>query len=65
MLRKSILETVEKNNFKYNSFAILYRTNAQSRIIEESFRKKIIYHTKFTEVFLFIKEKKLKMFLLI
>ena len=36
---KSIVETVEKNNFKYNSFAILYRTNAQSRIIEESFRK--------------------------
>ena len=36
---KSIIETVRKNNFKYNSFAILYRTNAQSRIIEESFRK--------------------------
>ena len=36
---KSIIETVVKNNFKYNSFAILYRTNAQSRIIEESFRK--------------------------
>ena len=36
---KSIIETVGKNNFKYNSFAILYRTNAQSRIIEESFRK--------------------------
>ena len=36
---KSILETVIKNKSKYSSFAILYRTNAQSRIIEESFRK--------------------------
>ena len=36
---KSILENVEKNKSKYSSFAILYRTNAQSRIIEESFRK--------------------------
>ena len=36
---KSILETVSKDHSKYNSFAILYRTNAQSRIIEESFRK--------------------------
>tara|TARA_X000000950_G_scaffold84949_1_gene106888 strand:+ start:12494 stop:14800 length:2307 start_codon:yes stop_codon:yes gene_type:complete len=38
-IAKSILETVSKNQSKYNSFAILYRTNAQSRIIEESFRK--------------------------
>ena len=38
----NILETVHKNNSKYNSFAILYRTNAQSRIIEESFRKNSI-----------------------
>ena len=36
---KSILETIRKNHSKFNSFAILYRTNAQSRIIEESFRK--------------------------
>ena len=36
---KSILETVKKKKSKYSSFAILYRTNAQSRIIEESFRK--------------------------
>ena len=36
---KSILENVDKNKSKYSSFAILYRTNAQSRIIEESFRK--------------------------
>ena len=36
---KSILETVSKDHSKFNSFAILYRTNAQSRIIEESFRK--------------------------
>ncbi len=38
-IAKSILETVSKYDSKYNSFAILYRTNAQSRIIEESFRK--------------------------
>ena len=41
-IAKSILETVSKYDSKYNSFAILYRTNAQSRIIEESFRKKNI-----------------------
>ena len=38
----NILETVKINKTKYNSFAILYRTNAQSRIIEESFRKSSI-----------------------
>ena len=38
-IAKSILETVSKYDSKYNSFAILYRTNAQSRIIEESLRK--------------------------
>ena len=38
----NILETVKINKSKYNSFAILYRTNAQSRIIEESFRKSSI-----------------------
>ena len=36
---KNIRETVNKNKLTYSSFAILYRTNAQSRIIEESFRK--------------------------
>ena len=41
-IAKSILDTVSKNHFKFNSFAILYRTNAQSRIIEEAFRKNII-----------------------
>ena len=38
-IAKSILETINKKHSKFNSFAILYRTNAQSRIIEESFRK--------------------------
>ncbi len=38
----NILETVKINKSKYNSFAILYRTNAQSRVIEESFRKSSI-----------------------
>ena len=36
---KSILETVNEKKSKFSSFAILYRTNAQSRIIEESLRK--------------------------
>ena len=30
----------EAENKNYNDFAILYRTNAQSRIFEESFRRK-------------------------
>jgi len=28
-----------KKNFDYNDFAVLYRTNAQSRVFEEAFRK--------------------------
>jgi DNA helicase-2/ATP-dependent DNA helicase PcrA len=38
-IARNILQTVHKNKTKYSSFAVLYRTNAQSRIIEESFRK--------------------------
>ena len=32
----------KKNNFSYNSFVVLYRTNAQSRIMEETFLRKSI-----------------------
>ena len=34
-----ILDIKSKENKNYNDFAILYRTNAQSRIFEESFRR--------------------------
>lgn len=49
---KQILEIKDKEDKHYNDFAILYRTNAQSRIFEESFRRKgipykIIGGTKF------------------
>lgn len=49
---KQISEIKEKQDKHYNDFAILYRTNAQSRIFEESFRRKgipykIVGGTKF------------------
>ncbi|UQS85597.1 DNA helicase PcrA [Apilactobacillus apisilvae] len=34
-----IKKIIEEKNYSYNDFAILYRTNAQSRIIEETFLK--------------------------
>ncbi len=37
---KQILDMKDKEDKNYNDFAILYRTNAQSRIFEESFRRK-------------------------
>ncbi len=37
---KQILDKREKEDKKYKDFAILYRTNAQSRIFEETFRRK-------------------------
>jgi len=37
---KQIQEIKEKEDKNYNDFAILYRTNAQSRIFEESLRRK-------------------------
>jgi ATP-dependent DNA helicase PcrA len=37
---KQILDIKNKGDKNYNDFAILYRTNAQSRIFEESFRRK-------------------------
>jgi DNA helicase-2/ATP-dependent DNA helicase PcrA len=37
---KQILDIKDKEDKKYNDFAILYRTNAQSRIFEESLRRK-------------------------
>ncbi len=37
-----IMNSIYNNHLKFNDFAILYRTNAQSRIFEESFRKRNI-----------------------
>jgi len=34
---REIKRLIEKENFRYNDIAILYRTNAQSRILEERF----------------------------
>ena len=34
---KEIKRLVEQENFRYNDFAVLYRTNAQSRLFEERF----------------------------
>lgn len=49
---KQIVDIKRNENKKYSDFAILYRTNAQSRIFEESFRRKgipykIVGGTKF------------------
>lgn len=38
----SVFENAMNNQLKYDSFAVLYRTNAQSRAIEDALRKKDI-----------------------
>ncbi len=43
----SIWENAVKNQLKYNDFAILYRTNAQSRAMEDALRKKDIKYRIF------------------
>lgn len=40
-----IQEEHEKHGYKFNDFAVLYRTNAQSRIIEETFLKSSVPYT--------------------
>jgi DNA helicase-2/ATP-dependent DNA helicase PcrA len=42
VVANSIVDTVYQKHKKYNDFAILYRTNAQSRIFEEALRKRNI-----------------------
>ncbi|NBC84416.1 MAG: UvrD-helicase domain-containing protein [Bacteroidetes bacterium] len=42
VVANSILDTVYSAHLKYQDFAILYRTNAQSRIFEEALRKRNI-----------------------
>ena len=40
-----IQEEHDKHGYHYNDFAILYRTNAQSRVIEETFMKSSVPYT--------------------
>lgn len=40
LVASSIMDQVRRSHEPYSSFAILYRTNAQSRVIEESLRKR-------------------------
>ena len=42
LIANEISETRMRNHFHYEDYAILYRTNAQSRIFEESLRKRNI-----------------------
>ncbi|HBH49733.1 MAG TPA: ATP-dependent DNA helicase [Bacteroidales bacterium] len=42
MVSSSIFDTMLSNQLQYSDFAILYRTNAQSRIFEEALRKRNI-----------------------
>lgn len=42
---KKIQEERKKNGYKFGDFAVLYRTNAQSRVIEETFLKSSIPYT--------------------
>ncbi|MDR0668398.1 MAG: UvrD-helicase domain-containing protein, partial [Prevotellaceae bacterium] len=42
MVASSVAETVYTRRIPYSEFAVLYRTNAQSRAFEEAFRKKNI-----------------------
>ncbi|WP_339738035.1 UvrD-helicase domain-containing protein [uncultured Sunxiuqinia sp.] len=42
LVANEITETRMRNHYRYEDYAILYRTNAQSRIFEESLRKRNI-----------------------
>lgn len=42
MVSNSILDSIYQERLPYNEYAILYRTNAQSRIFEEALRKRNI-----------------------
>ena len=58
----SIFENKMQSQLQNSDFAILYRTNAQSRSFEDALRKRI-FHTEYMVAFHFIKEKRLKMYL--
>lgn len=42
---KKIQEQMREHGYKYGDFAVLYRTNAQSRVIEETFLKSSVPYT--------------------
>ena len=42
LVSTKIIELMRSNGFSYSDFAILYRTNAQSRAFEEALRKRMI-----------------------
>ncbi len=50
LIAGSILERKHRDHLKYDSFAILYRTNAQSRILEEACRKHNIPYRVFGSI---------------
>ena len=59
IVANQIVKLRSREHYSYNDFAILYRTNAQSRIFEEALRKRS-YLIKFMEDFLFINARRLK-----
>lgn len=52
-----IFEKKMQNQYNNSDFAVLYRTNAQSRAIEEALRKKI-FRIEFMAACRFTKEKR-------
>ena len=55
-----VIELKESEEYAYKDFAILYRTNAQSRVLEDQMRKGE-FLTEFMADFLSISAKRLKM----
>lgn len=50
LIASGIMETKQRQHLDYDSFAILYRTNAQSRILEEACRKHNIPYKVFGSI---------------
>lgn len=61
MVANSIFETKVNRQWRNKDFAILYRTNAQSRAMEEALRKMNIHYRIYGGLS-FTKGKKLKIF---
>lgn len=55
-----IAELRRSEHYPYSDFAILYRTNAQSRVFEEAMRKRAC-HIAFTVDYPFINVRRLRM----